>query len=694
MDGHCPAGSEEKDGTCESCEAGSASLEGGTCKKCQAGSFSLAGSGNCTRCSPGRVAGTLGASACEDCPVGRYEFQQQFCNECPAGFFSSIGNYGSCTKCPAGFIAPNPGSSTCIPCPGGGFSEEASAKCIPCAAGSVSGATSEVCKECDAGFFAKDSITCEPCPGGTYSGNASNTCLSCAEGHVSNPKSAACRRCNGLMLRASPDATKQFCHVAGMDVVLAFISWSTSACFCFLFLMGCYSSIPISDVSAQGPKLVLTTAVAHWVLERSCPEVTFGGTGVPDLERSCFRVKALNSLQLTLDGQETTMSLDTSMGFMQLKPLQGFFVTGVVLAGLVRCPLICWCMLQLAAACAAAIQLKWLLTLLVCSLGLCTGAVAFALRRRSRTALAQRRRQFLKEWPLALQRCGRGPERSMSAGQLQDFLQFFETFIKERSMYYVCSNIVKPLTELHKMSLVELVGPRQMEWFVSHYWGMSVRHFGEAIRKHAISSSSDFDWREVGYWICTFSNNQWHVEEELGDGHWQSSSFYLALRSPECKGTAMIIDELVLPLQRIWCLFEVYHTIRLSGSGSFQGLLLCTSTGVLQEGKAGTDVAVAVAQRAAELDTRSASATAEEDRQMIHRLIEQMPGGFETMNTFVRETICRALEASHQHYEQTFLGLVNELSSASSAASLPTLLVSQRKTREELSKGSDSQTVS
>ena len=56
------------------------------------------------------------------------------------------------------------------------------------------------------------------------------------------------------------------------DVVLAFISWSTSACFCFLFLMGCYSSIPISDVSAQGPKLVLTTAVAHWVLERSCPE--------------------------------------------------------------------------------------------------------------------------------------------------------------------------------------------------------------------------------------------------------------------------------------------------------------------------------------------------------------------------------------------------------------------------------------
>lgn len=50
------------------------------------------------------------------------------------------------------------------------------------------------------------------------------------------------------------------------------------------------------------------------------------------------------------------------------------------------------------------------------------------------------------------------------------------------------------------------------------------------------------------------------------------------------------------------------------------------ATGAPARGEAGTDVAVAVAQRAAELDTRSASATAEEDRQMIHRLIEQMPG--------------------------------------------------------------------
>ena len=152
-------------------------------------------------------------------------------------------------------------------------------------------------------------------------------------------------------------------------------------------------------------------------------------------------------------------------------------------------------------------------------------------------------------------------------------------------MYYVCSNIVKPLTKPYQLSFAELMGPKKFAWFVSHFWGMPVRHFMDAVRKHALSDQEE--WRESAYWICTFSNSQWHVKEELGNSHWEQSSFYLALTSPDCKGTAMILDEGVQPLQRIWCLFEVYHTICLSQDGRSQGLLLCTSTGVLQEGKAG-----------------------------------------------------------------------------------------------------------
>ena len=168
------------------------------------------------------------------------------------------------------------------------------------------------------------------------------------------------------------------------------------------------------------------------------------------------------------------------------------------------------------------------------------------------------------------------------------------------------------------------------------------------------------------------------MEEELGHGHWQDSSFYLALQDQRCKGTTMIIDEFVLPLQRIWCLFEVHQRICLSRSRDSQGLLLCTSTGVLQHGKAGADVAVAVAKTVAELDTRGARATSEEDRLMIHSLIEQMPGGFDAMNTFVCNTICAALEASHLQYEDAFKTLVRDLTSRVSTVpappTLPTLL--------------------
>ena len=256
-------------------------------------------------------------------------------------------------------------------------------------------------------------------------------------------------------------------------------------------------------------------------------------------------------------------------------------------------------------------------------------------------------------------------------------LRYFESFIRERSMYYVCSNIVKPLTQPYQLSFAELIGPREIQWFVSHYWGMSVRHLSDAICKHA--EGCDGDWRDSAYWICTFSNNQWLVKNELGDGRWQESSFYLALTSPQCKGTAMIIDESVSPLQRVWCLFEVYQTICLSRSEHFQGLLLCASTGVLQQGKAGTDVAVAVATKVAELDTRGAQASDETDRQMIHSLIEQMPGGFDTMNRFVRDTICNALWASHVHYEGIFKSLMYDLTSEVSAtlpAPLPTILTS------------------
>jgi len=41
--------------------------------------------------------------------------------------------------------------------------------------------------------------------------------------------------------------------------------------------------------------------------------------------------------------------------------------------------------------------------------------------------------------------------------------------------------------------------------------------------KHAMSYASEAsEWRGLAYWICTFSNSQWKVKDELGIGGWQA----------------------------------------------------------------------------------------------------------------------------------------------------------------------------
>ena len=64
-----------------------------------------------------------------------------------------------------------------------------------------------------------------------------------------------------------------------------------------------------------------------------------------------------------------------------------------------------------------------------------------------------------------------GPGRSISMNQLLEFFDHFQGYICERNMYYVCHNMLLPMTRLKKLSYAELAGPSTLQWFVSHYWG-------------------------------------------------------------------------------------------------------------------------------------------------------------------------------------------------------------------------------
>ena len=196
IDGICPAGTEEKDGRCDPCSAGAASVAGDMCKKCLPGKYSLSGSASCSKCPAGTISEASGASACEACPAGRYELQQQFCQECSPGFIS-VRNSSYCTKCPAGFMAPESGSSSCVPCAGGSFSDTGSAKCQECSPGFISVRNSSYCTKCPAGLMAPESgsSTCIPCAGGFFSEEGSAQCQECSPGFVSVPNSSYCSQC-------------------------------------------------------------------------------------------------------------------------------------------------------------------------------------------------------------------------------------------------------------------------------------------------------------------------------------------------------------------------------------------------------------------------------------------------------------------------------------------------------------------
>ena len=79
-------------------------------------------------------------------------------------------------------------------------------------------------------------------------------------------------------------------------------------------------------------------------------------------------------------------------------------------------------------------------------------------------------------------------------------------------MYSVCTYFVKPLTEPHKCSFVDLVSEAEEQrpkWFVSHAWSTPFSHTVSMLNFHRQSRALP---PTTPYWICTFANNQ----HELG----------------------------------------------------------------------------------------------------------------------------------------------------------------------------------
>jgi len=144
----------------------------------------------------------------------------------------------------------------------------------------------------------------------------------------------------------------------------------------------------------------------------------------------------------------------------------------------------------------------------------------------------------------------------------------------------------------------------------------------------------------------------------------------------------MVVDDAAMPLTRAWCLFEVLQTrLKENEEDDFHGLWLCTNSGVLHEGKAGVDVAMRIAERLSTLRLENATASVQEDKDMIDELVAGMPGGFPAMNQFVRHKIYNALLAMRSSFSADFNTLLESLHGRESHTLLQSLHGSESSNR-------------
>lgn len=195
---------------------------------------------------------------------------------------------------------------------------------------------------------------------------------------------------------------------------------------------------------------------------------------------------------------------------------------------------------------------------------------------------------------------------------------------RETNLYAVTELIIIPKTKAKGVSYSELVNPGglQVDYFISHHWAEDFGEFVQSVLRHAIIAAVELGqnvkWKDVVYWCCAFANNQHQIE--LGETL-QKSPFYLALNSPNCKGTVMNLNQAATALDRIWCIYEVYltHSLEKPFTLNFR---LGPLVGVVQETKEKDSWVFHIFKMLQHIDVSQADATNPDDYKKIMGEIE------------------------------------------------------------------------
>eukprot|EP00931_Biecheleriopsis_adriatica_P102477 TRINITY_DN77442_c0_g1_i1.p1 TRINITY_DN77442_c0_g1~~TRINITY_DN77442_c0_g1_i1.p1 ORF type:complete len:1172 (-),score=167.32 TRINITY_DN77442_c0_g1_i1:214-3729(-) len=601
---------------------------------------------------------------------------------------------------PPGLLLPWCGSiydtsiySSCLECKEGSTFDRDVEACV-CSPGWVQ--IPGECSRCPAGRFNirddRTTNTCYKCAPGTWSASGSGTCSPCSPGEYSEDVGAEdCSLCDYFLYRVDHSST--LCKLDAFLILCRLLAslFLASAFEKVLFAFridkmsnGCRAfsvkHFTVNDIHTAGGKTVLTTLRHHclrnWHRQSFRIILTQTGHHLLDDVGCCFRARVLGPKRLEIldrHGKACDGVFESSKGFVRLTARGTFWHYW---PSLMPGPLAILVPSHLASGVALTtydLRSVWEL----CAVVVCSFAIMVVLYRnevRSAANSTQLMDLVTKYEKSVLCLDERGPtrtepghDRAIHIGKLICMFEHFQSIILDRNMYYVEPNIVRTLTSAKKLSFAELLGPSRVQWFVSHYWGVEFQSTLGALRKHATFLSDrevpPSPWTLKAYWICTFSNNQHKLHEEI-PGDLDECSFFKTLYSSHCEGVCLVLDDEATALTRSWCLFEFLHTVELAQDKkkqSFGGLVFCHSSGVLDYGTASVDVSTGISQRLLNLDLREATASRPEDKAMIDGLVVAKMQSFDEINLRLKKEILEAVVEAKVHYNEAFDRLIEKV---------------------------------
>ncbi|CAE8686619.1 unnamed protein product [Polarella glacialis] len=663
----------------------------------------------------------LTSNSCKPCPLAQIynstlekcvcmpDVQQEGISacDCAPGMFMSLVQcvlesnrqscYFSCAQCQPGKFTNSAGAKTCSQCQAGTSSNSnRSTGCSSCPVGSFSGEDGmSSCKQCPAGHYqlARGRTECMACAPGSFADTSgSSSCKTCHDQAFSSQGGAeACERCDGLFMRVNQARSScslggmLFAAVAGAGVLLGLSISEVLTKFRLQRSEGLWSLSSethfVDNIETDDLQTVVTFPWHHGWQNRgrkSFP-ISFAGTGHYILDSSRpFHAQVSGTRTLLLferDGSVLPKSFQSSMGSAALPFGHALLHAGWPFPLIVQMPL----MLVIAASLMLISEPHFDESAVALAIPLFVVILLLACKRKNRHHHRRRLDKAIEDFCKKLGHgdgsiaVDPGPGRAIMLKKLLGFAQHFADFTRDRNMYYVEPNIVRQLTAPYKTSLAEFLGASRLNWFVSHWWGNNFQDTMNALKQHAIYGKTAEDWSGVSYWICTFSNNQHKLKEEI-PGRLEDSSFFKALHSGFCEGVCMILDERAEPLTRSWCLFEFLQTVQLSEKmKDFQGLIFCHTSGVLDYGTASVAVALGICKRLSNMRLEDASASTQSDKEMIDALVISQLGSFANFDSKLRKEIIVALDAAKLTYEREFQALASAEANSGPGAILESL---------------------